>query len=193
MLVTYPKSNSQWFSGLQNNFGPWSRTKKVLDKIRGSQTIPFYWIATHLSLWRNRETREEKKEESLNPVHTLWKMRYLIWLPQNLALWHCFPLFFFAFSLRARTHRTLNRVEWDETPIIVLMLGKSQSLSVSPPQPLWSVSLTTCPDFPFLCLETQVQAWATKVWGASVRWMTILSSISQMSNSVYNQAQILPT
>lgn len=143
MLVTCPKSNSQGSSRLQNNFGPWSRTKKVLDKIRGSQTIPFYWIATHLSLWRNSGTREEKKEEPLNPVHILWNMRYLIWLPQNLALWHCFPLFFFAFSLRARTHRTLKRVEWD--PYSCPHARKEPKLCGSPPQPLWSWLLIRLP------------------------------------------------
>lgn len=68
----------------------------------------------------------------------------------------------------------------------------AKGLSLSPPSPLWLVCLTTHPDSRLLAFETQVQTSATKVLGALVRCLTIVSSVSQMSNSVHTQAQVLP-
>lgn len=79
-----------------------------------------------------------------------------------------------------------------ESGPFVVLLWKSHGLSLNPFRPLWSVSS-------LLILTSHLLAWRPKfrpeppgVGGASVRWMSILSSASQMSHAMYNQTQVPP-
>lgn len=132
-------------------------------------TFTAFQLICPSEFWRNRWYSEEKKEESLKSSY----------LQENEITY-----------MAASQHSSLSSIVWDIY---------SGSHAGREPRPVcksfrsfWSVSITARTDSPFVYPTIQVQAWATIVGGASVRWMSILSSTSQMSNFVYNQAQPPP-